>query len=108
MSTLHPSHGPCYVLQAPTSCSEFDTRIRSDWQFKQITKTGIDFDPALHPTMACNLSGDAPWLCEDHVDKPWVGANDREDAGPRGGARMPCPICNRSDREHKPKMPEDG
>ena len=56
--------------------------------------------------MACRVCDDGRWVCEDHVDKPWGGASDGKDACHRGSAGMPCPICNRSDREHEPKMPE--
>jgi hypothetical protein len=55
--------------------------------------------------MACKVCGDARWVCEDHKDKPWGGASDRRDACHCGGAGMPCPGCNLSDRERKPKMP---
>ena len=56
--------------------------------------------------MACRVCGNARWVCEDHKDKPWGGASHREDACHCGGAGMPCPACNLSDREHRPKMPE--
>ena len=34
------------------------------------------------------------------------GASEDLDACNCGGASMPCQVCNPSDREHKPKMPE--
>jgi hypothetical protein len=46
------------------------------------------------------------WIREFHVDKPWGEESTREDAYHCGGAGMPCPACNPSDREHEPKMPE--
>jgi hypothetical protein len=45
-------------------------------------------------------------VCENHADKPWGGASDREDACHCGGAGAPCLVCNPSDREHPPNMPE--
>jgi hypothetical protein len=30
--------------------------------------------------MTCEICGDSRWVCEDHVDKPWDGASEREDA----------------------------
>jgi hypothetical protein len=52
----------------------------------------------------CAVCGGAMWVCEDHVDKPWGGASTRADACHCGGAGVPCLACNRSDREHPPKM----
>jgi len=41
-------------------------------------------------------------VCEAHPDRPWLG--------PRecgcGAAGAPCPICNRSDEDHVPEMPD--
>jgi hypothetical protein len=54
----------------------------------------------------CKVCRGCFWVCEDHADKPWGGASDDADACNCGGAGMPCPACNLSDREHKPKMPE--
>ena len=31
-------------------------------------------------TSECEVCGGARWVCEDHPDKPWDGASDREDA----------------------------
>jgi len=56
--------------------------------------------------MACNVCSGARWVCEDHADRPCGGASNREEACHCGGAGMPCPSCNPSDRKHKPKMPE--
>ena len=55
--------------------------------------------------MTCEICGDARWVCEDHVDKPWGGASEREDACHCGGAGMPCPACNQTQGIEPPEMP---
>ena len=49
-------------------------------------------------TSECEVCGGARWVCEDHPDKPWDGASDREDACHCGGAGMPCLVCKSDDR----------
>ena len=34
-------------------------------------------------TSECEVCGGARWVCEDHPDKPWDGASDREPPGYR-------------------------
>jgi len=46
-------------------------------------------------TSECDVCGGARWVCEDHPDKPWDGASDREDACHCGAApecRARCAI----------------
>src|SRR6266446_6009155 len=54
----------------------------------------------------CSLCDSTGWVCEDHSYLPWGGASSRRDACNCGGAGAPCPACNPSDREHKPRLPE--
>jgi len=56
-------------------------------------------------TSECEVCGGARWVCEDHPDKPWDGASDREDACHCGGAGMPCQVCNRTVGQEPPEMP---
>jgi hypothetical protein len=56
-------------------------------------------------TSECEVCGGARWVCEDHPDKPWDGASDREDACHCGGAGMPCSVCNRTVGQELPEMP---
>jgi hypothetical protein len=42
------------------------------------------------------------WVCENHPTKPWLG----DHACECGGAGMPCPVCNRSDADNPPELPE--
>ena len=56
-------------------------------------------------TLECEICGGARWVGEDHPDKPWDGASDREDAWHWGGAGMPCPVCNRAIGQEPPEMP---
>ena len=56
-------------------------------------------------TSECEVCGGARWVCEDHPDKPWDGASDREDACHCGGAGMPCSVCNRTVGKEPPEMP---
>jgi hypothetical protein len=53
----------------------------------------------------CATCDNGRWVCENHPDRPWLG--DR--ACTCGGAGMPCPICNRTERvdpDDLPDMPE--
>ncbi|MEO8596430.1 MAG: hypothetical protein ABI759_24135, partial [Candidatus Solibacter sp.] len=52
---------------------------------------------------ACGGTG---WVCEDHDNKPWGDASTSDDACHCGGAGMPCPMCNPSDPDNPPKMPD--
>ena len=54
----------------------------------------------------CSICRGARWVCEDHTDKLWDGASDAPEACHCGGAGVPCPACNPSDRENPPEMPE--
>ena len=45
----------------------------------------------------CGVCGGALWVCGDHVDKPWGGASNREDACHGGGAGAPC-LVSQSER----------
>src|SRR5207248_124725 len=56
-------------------------------------------------TSECEVCGGARWVCEDHPDKPWDGASDREDACHCGGAGMPCLVRNRTIGQEPPEMP---
>ena len=53
----------------------------------------------------CAVCGGARWVCEDHTEKAWGGASDREDACHCGGAGLPCLDCNPCDNDHPPEMP---
>jgi len=54
----------------------------------------------------CKACGGTGWVCEDHETKPWEGASTSDDACHCGGAGAPCPVCNPSDRDNPPKMPD--
>jgi hypothetical protein len=54
----------------------------------------------------CSVCQGARWVCEDHPGKPWDGASDATEACHCGGAGIPCPACNPSDRDNPPEMPE--
>ena len=51
--------------------------------------------------MKCASCRDTGWVCESHPAMPWDG----EHACGCGGAGMPCPDCNPSDRDHPPRPP---
>jgi hypothetical protein len=51
--------------------------------------------------MICWRCDGTLWVCENHPECPWEG----EHACGCGGAGMPCPICNPSDKLTPPKMP---
>jgi hypothetical protein len=51
---------------------------------------------------ACARCDNCRWVCENHTDKPWLGAR----ACGCGGAGAPCPICNASDDATVPDLPE--
>ena len=51
---------------------------------------------------ACSRCHDCRWVCENHPDRPWLGAR----ACGCGGAGAPCPICNAADAAIVPNMPE--
>jgi hypothetical protein len=50
----------------------------------------------------CPVCMDTFWVCESHPAMPWDGPN----ACNCGGAGMPCPSCNPSDRDHPPRLPK--
>jgi hypothetical protein len=50
----------------------------------------------------CARCDNSRWVCENHPDKPWLGDN----ACSCGGAGMPCPVCNHSDEDTPPELPE--
>jgi len=52
--------------------------------------------------MKCDLCEDGGWVCESHPHKPWFG----ERACRCGGAGMPCPWCNGTDKGDVPGTPE--
>ena len=39
---------------------------------------------------SCARCDNCRWVCENHTDRPWLGAR----ACGCGGAGAPCPICN--------------
>jgi hypothetical protein len=41
----------------------------------------------------CRNCGGIEWVCENHADRPWGGASNRDDAC-ACGAGMPCGACN--------------
>jgi hypothetical protein len=51
---------------------------------------------------ACSRCDDCRWVCENHMDRPWLG----ERACGCGSAAAPCPICNAADVNTVPKMPD--
>jgi hypothetical protein len=51
----------------------------------------------------CLRCGGCRWVCEYHPDRPWEGPH----ACDCGGAGAPCPICNGTDADSIPEMPED-
>jgi hypothetical protein len=57
-------------------------------------------------TTECKTCDGTGWVCENHETKPWGGVSTSEDACRCGGAGAPCPVCNPSDRDHPPKMPD--
>jgi hypothetical protein len=42
------------------------------------------------------------WVCENHSDRPWLGAR----ACGYGGAGASCPVCNAADMATMPEMPD--
>ena len=50
----------------------------------------------------CTRCDNSRWVCENHPDKPWLG----EHACECGGAGAPCPVCNQSDEDTPPELPE--
>jgi hypothetical protein len=50
----------------------------------------------------CARCDNCRWVCENDPDKPWLG----DYACECGGAGMPCPVCNHSDADHPPELPE--
>ena len=57
-------------------------------------------------TTECRVCGGTGWVCEDHETKPWGDVSTSDDACHCGGAGAPCPVCNPSDRDNPPKMPD--
>lgn len=55
------------------------------------------------PCNRANSAVDVFGCAKNHANRAWGGASDDGDACYCG---VPCPACNPSDREHKPKMPE--
>jgi hypothetical protein len=49
----------------------------------------------------CLNCQDQRWVCENHERKPW----DPDGEQCCGGAGMPCPMCNHSDRDNPPALP---
>jgi hypothetical protein len=49
----------------------------------------------------CARCLDTCWVCEVHDDRPWDGPN----ACFCGGAGMPCPNCNASGPDKRPRLP---
>jgi hypothetical protein len=56
--------------------------------------------------MEYNECGGTGWVCEDHENKPWAGSSISADACACGGAGIPCLVCNRSDPDNQPRMPD--
>jgi hypothetical protein len=52
-------------------------------------------------TPRCCACMDTFWVCENHPAKPWDGPA----ACGCGGAGMPCPACNVSDLDNRPRLP---
>lgn len=50
----------------------------------------------------CENCQDEGWVCENHTDRPWNGANAHE-GGCECGAGMPCEECNSSDYDNLPR-----
>ena len=51
---------------------------------------------------SCARCDNCRWVCENHVDRPWLG----ERACGCEGAGAPCPICNAADEATVPEMPK--
>jgi hypothetical protein len=51
---------------------------------------------------SCILCDDTFWVCENHPDKP----RECENACSCGGAGAPCPMCNSSEHNALPRMPD--
>jgi hypothetical protein len=50
----------------------------------------------------CSKCKDQLWVCENHPDRPWIG----DGCCLCGGAGMPCPACNQTDKGEFPALPE--
>jgi hypothetical protein len=51
---------------------------------------------------ACARCDGCRWVCEAHPERPWEG----QTACGCGAPGEPCPVCNRSDADNVPEMPE--
>jgi hypothetical protein len=51
----------------------------------------------------CSRCRDTYWVCEVHTHLPWGG----DMACGCGGAGMPCPNCNASGPDERPRLPPD-
>jgi hypothetical protein len=51
--------------------------------------------------MKCARCRDTYWVCEAHDDRPWDGPA----ACGCGGAGKPCPACNVSSDDERPRLP---
>jgi hypothetical protein len=52
-------------------------------------------------SVKCTRCLDTYWVCEMHSHLPWGGAN----ACGCGAAGMPCPSCNISNSDNRPRLP---
>ncbi|WP_064742417.1 hypothetical protein [Bradyrhizobium sp. ORS 375] len=50
----------------------------------------------------CLRCDDARWVCENHPDRPWTDSL----RGCQCGAGAPCPICNATDDDATPDLPD--
>ena len=91
-----PSRSICFITTAGCPCAlEFQSLRNKNKERRDQMETS-----------ECDVcGGGALWVCEDHPNKPWDGASDREDACHCGGAGMPCLVCNRTIGQEPPEMP---
>jgi hypothetical protein len=55
--------------------------------------------------MPCAVCDNTGWVCENHPERPRKGFSKRADACDCG-AGAPCDLCNPSDANQAPRMPE--
>ena len=85
-----------------SGCNQCVRRLDKD---RRSLWRSVDEPIKVHAMPKCVRWDDIGWVCEDHPDKPWDGASDREDACHCGGAGLPCSMCNRTVGQQLPEMP---
>jgi len=51
----------------------------------------------------CARCDNTRWVCEAHPDRPWVDSPRGCQCGAPGD---PCPVCNKTDEDTEPELPE--